>query len=261
MLKRLLPAVLSLALLGVPLPAAAIDYTDIWYLLSEFGWGVNLIQAEDVIFATFFIYGPDNQPTWYVAIIYRDANGNFSGSLYSTVGPYFGGPWNPAIYAPTLAGTASFTPSSAYQGTLTYILTGGPTVTKAIERQTLKSIVIGGSYVGGQSGTYTSCSDNSLNGSYIDKYGLSVSQVTGGTTTLTFTYDSGATCTMSGSLEQHGQLYRIPGATYQCTGTLTFNTTATMEEIKATAQGIEGRFTAGLGGGCQENAWFSAVLR
>jgi hypothetical protein len=55
MLKRLLPAVLSLALLAVPLPAAATDYTDIWYLFSESGWGVNLIQAEDVIFVTFFI--------------------------------------------------------------------------------------------------------------------------------------------------------------------------------------------------------------
>ena len=81
---------------ALPLRAAATDYTDIWYLPSESGWGVNLIQAEDVIFATFFIYGPNNQPTWYVAIIYRDANGNFAGNLYSTVGPYFGGPWNPA---------------------------------------------------------------------------------------------------------------------------------------------------------------------
>ena len=64
MLKRLLPTVLSLALLAVPLPAAATDYTDIWYLPSESGWGVNLIQAEDVIFVTLFIYGPNNQPTW-----------------------------------------------------------------------------------------------------------------------------------------------------------------------------------------------------
>src|SRR5437773_1152921 len=112
MLKRLLPAVLSFALLAAPLPAAAIDYTDIWYNTSESGWGVNLIQAEDVIFVTFFIYGPNNQPTWYVAIIYRDTNGNFAGNLYSTVGPYFGGPWTQASYAPTLAGTASFYPSN-----------------------------------------------------------------------------------------------------------------------------------------------------
>jgi hypothetical protein len=65
---------------------------------------------------------------------------------------------------------------------------------------------------------------------------------------------------MSGTLEQHGQLYRIAPASYSCTGSLMFNASATMEEIKATAQGIEGRFTAGLSGGCTETAYFSAVL-
>jgi hypothetical protein len=34
MLKRLLPAALTLALLAVPLQVAATDYRDIWYLLS-----------------------------------------------------------------------------------------------------------------------------------------------------------------------------------------------------------------------------------
>jgi hypothetical protein len=259
MLKRLLPAVLSLALLGMPLPAAAQDYTDIWYLPSESGWGANLIQAEDVIFVTFFIYGPNNQPTWYVAIIYRDANGNFAGNLYSTVGPYFGGPWNPASYAATLAGTASFVPANPYAGTLTYTLIGGPTVVKSIERQTLKTIALGADYVGGQTGTYSSCSDSSLNTSYIDTYNLSVTH-SNGVATFIFTYASAATCTMAGTLVQYGQLYRIDPASYSCTGSLMFNASATMEEIKATAQGIEGRFTAGLGGGCQEAAQFSAVL-
>ena len=259
MLKRLLRTAMIVALLVPPLQAAATDYTDIWFLPSESGWGVNLIQAEDVIFVTFFIYGPSNQPTWYVAIIYRDTNGNFSGNLYSTVGPYFGGPWNPALYAATLAGTASFAPTGPYAGTLTYALISGPTVVKSIERQVLKTIALGANYAGGQTGTYSSCSDNSQNGSYDDTYNLSVTHSNGGATFI-FTYASGATCTMAGTLAQYGQLYRIAPASYSCTGTLMFNATATMEEIKATAQGIEGRFTAGLGGGCQENAQFSAVL-
>jgi len=266
MLKRLLPALLSLALLAVPLQAKATDYTDIWFLPSESGWGVNLIQAEDVIFVTFFIYGqasapatPSNQPTWVVAIIYRDGNGNFAGNLYSTVGPYFGGPWNPASYSATLAGTASFVPTNPYAGTLTYTLIGGPTVTKSIERQTLKTIALGADYVGGQTGAYSSCSDSSLNGAYHDTYNLSVAHANGAATFI-FTYASGATCTMAGTLVQYGQLYRIASASYSCTGSLMFNASATMEEIKATAQGIEGRFTAGLSGGCAETAYFSAVL-
>ena len=62
MLKRLLPAILALAFCSVPLQAAATDYTDIWYLPAEAGWGVNMVQSDSstssFIFATFFVYGP-----------------------------------------------------------------------------------------------------------------------------------------------------------------------------------------------------------
>ncbi len=86
------------------------------------GWGVNLVQAQSVMFATFFVYGPGNVPTWYTAVLYADANGNFSGNLYATVGTYFGAPWVPGNLVNTQVGTASFVPSSPYQGTLTYSL-------------------------------------------------------------------------------------------------------------------------------------------
>ena len=66
-------------------------------------------------------------------------------------------------------------------------------------------------------------------------------------------------CTMSGVAVQEGQLFRIPSAAYTCAnGT---NTTATLYEVKATAVGIEGRWTAKIGGGCQEDGKFSALLR
>src|SRR5208282_3755474 len=128
------------------LQAAAVDYTDIWYLPSESGWGVNMVQADNVMFATFFVYGPGNVPTWYTAVLYGDANGNFSGNLYATVGSYFGNPWNPGSFVATLVGTASFAPSSAYQGTLSYHFTAGITVTKLIQRQVLTTIALGGNY-------------------------------------------------------------------------------------------------------------------
>jgi hypothetical protein len=38
------------------------------------------------------------------------------------------------------------------------------------------------------------------------------------------------------------------------------SSSADLAEIKATAQGIEGRWTAPIDGGCTENAYFSAVL-
>jgi hypothetical protein len=259
MLKRLLLAVLlSSAALG----ARAADYTDIWWNPAENGWGVNLVQSDNFIFATFFVYGPNNQPIWYAGNLNADGIGNYIGGLYLTTGTYFGTvPYNPAQFGVTQVGTATFTPTTAYTGVLTYNV-GGVTVTKNIQRQTLTAIALGGSYVGGQSGEYVSCPDTSLNATYIDTYTLSVSQSPASVATFTFDYDFvDATCTMSGTLEQHGQLYRIPNATYQCTGGLNFNETATMYEIKATAQGIEGRFTSSLSDGCTENAWFSAVLQ
>ena len=61
-------------------------------------------------------------------------------------------------------------------------------------------------------------------------------------------------------LEQHGLQYRIPTATYRCSDGV--NTSATLSEIRATAQGIEGRISAvSSAGACRENAAFSAVLQ
>lgn len=259
MLKLLFSAALSLTLLGLPLPAAAFDYTDIWYLFSESGWGINLIQADNVIFATFFVYGPGNVPTWYVATIYSDANGNFSGTLYATVGTYFGMPWNPKAFAGTPVGTASFAPTSAYTGTLTYTITGGPTVVKNIQRQTLQPIALGGKYIGGQGGSYAG--NCSFTGSYKDTFNAQVSQA-GGTATFSFSYTSGLSCTLSGTLVQYGQLYTMPNASYQCSDGA--NTTATVDEIKATAHGIEATFAVRSGSqgtsGCREAAAFSGAL-
>jgi hypothetical protein len=256
MLKRLC---LALLFCGFALPACATDYSDMWWLPAESGWGVNFTQNEGVIFMTFFIYGPGNQPTWYVAIAYRDANGNFAGNLYSTVGSYFGAPWNPAEHpAATLAGSASFVPTSPYQGTLTYSLTGGPTVTKSIERQTLTTIALNGNYSGGQAGAYTGCTNSGDNFAYKDYYDLQVAQANGNVT-FTFNYSGGLSCTLSGTLTQNGQLYRMNNATYVCSDGL--NTNASMSEIKATSLGIEGRFAApSVALGCREDASFSAVF-
>lgn len=262
---RTLLFVLALA----ALPARAGYYTDIWYNALESGWGVNVVQTDSFMFLTFFIYGPDNKPTWYAANLSWDGT-KYSGGLFLTQGTYWALPWNPADHpAATQVGTASFTPDSltAYQATLTYTVNGIGTVVKAIERQTLTSIALGGNYTGGQAGSYANCNDSANNGPYTDTFGtLAVTQTTGGIATLSFTYDKGqATCTLSGPLEQHGQLYRIPGASYKCvpsTGNgLSFSTTATVYELKQTSQGIEGRLAATLPSGCQENANFSAVLQ
>jgi len=58
---------LAIALLAASVRVEAGLFTDIWYKSIEPGWGVDLVQTDDVIFASFFVYGSDGTPTWVVA--------------------------------------------------------------------------------------------------------------------------------------------------------------------------------------------------
>ncbi len=260
MFTRLL---ICLCLLFAALPARATDYTDIWFLPAESGWGVNVVQSDSFMFVTFFVYGPDKKPIWYTANLTQDASKNYNGQLYATTGSYYGSAWVTGDLTQTAVGTASFQPTSPYTANLIYTITTpqalSATVTKAIQRQSLTQITVGGTYVGAQSGAYTGGNCN-LPGSYSDFYSLAVTQSTSRVVSLIFSYNSGLTCTLSGTLTQFGKLYTIPAATYVCTNP-SLNTTASIGELAATNLGIEGRFTApNVGGGCAEAATFSGVL-
>jgi hypothetical protein len=245
-----------------PAAAHATDYTDLWWTPTESGWGVNVVQSDAFMFLTFFIYGPDNKPTWYTAQLSQDAQGAYSGGLYLTGGTHYAKPWNPADSpAAQVVGTAQFRPSAtnAYEATLTYVVNGVGTVVKAIERQPLTLINVAGSYSGGLAGVQSGCSNS---GSYRNTYDLQVTQqASSGAATFTFTFPT-YTCTLSGTLVLHGSQYTMTGAEYKCSqgGATVLSTSADLAEIKATAQGIEGRWAAPVDGGCTENAYFSAVL-
>src|SRR5262245_30858942 len=116
-------AAASVIALAVVRPAAAVDWTDIWWNASESGQGYNFIQSDNFIFVTFFVYANNQQPTWYTAQLTVDSNGVWSGKLYVTTGSYFGGTWIPGQRTTTEVGTATFTPNTSYSGTLTYNVT------------------------------------------------------------------------------------------------------------------------------------------
>jgi hypothetical protein len=245
----------------LPMTARAIDYTDLWWTPAEAGWGVNLVQSDNFMFLTFFIYGQDNKPTWYTAQLSLDNTGAYSGGLYATTGTYYNNPWNTGdAIPPNLVGSAQFKPSAdnAYQATLTYVVNGVGTVTKAIQRQTLTPINLAGNYTGGLAGVQSGCSNS---GNYTANYNLQVSQDQSGNFALAFTYPTFA-CTLTGTLVQTGSQYNASNAEYKCTqnGSQVFSSSANISQLKATNQGIEGQWVAPVGGGCTENAYFSAVL-
>jgi hypothetical protein len=263
MLKRIAFALLLQALAVDAWPAT---YTDMWYNPVESGWGVNVIQNNSTQFLTFFIYGQNGEPTWYVAATTDDGTDTYTGTLYATTGTYYGAPWAGAQGTPV--GTASFQPVDTYHATLVYTLTGGPTVTKSIERQTLAALALTGSYSGSITGKVFGCSDPAGNSSAVHaRYNLAVTQVANDSAALTFTFSdntyNGMVCTLSGSLSQLGRLYRMTNAQYYCTGS-GFSpgaVTATIDSFHPTGQGIEGRWTAITGGGCTQSIRFAAVQR
>jgi len=258
-MKRILAALL---LLAAAIHAQAADYTDIWFNPSQSGYGFNMVESDDgtgapFMFVTFFIYGQNGQPNWYVAQVTWNKVDSFTGSVYATTGTFFGSPWNPSNLTVNAVGTASFKPNPAnnYQGTFSYTVNNVGSFTGELTRQTLTAIATGGFYAGSQAGTYSACGSSSSNGNYTDGYTLQVTPGSNSFLTFDFVYRSGLTCKMLGAATQTGTYFQIPSATYTCSdGT---SATAAMTEIKRTSLGLEGRFTApNVNGGCTESAAF-----
>ena len=259
MLKRFV----LVALLLLSVRAEALEYTDVYYNPDESGWGVFLVQSDTTQFLAFFIYGPDGQPTWYVAIIANDGTGNYTGSLFATTGTYFAAPWQG--YAVSAVGTASFRPIDSYHATLTYTVNGVGTVTKTVQRQTLTAYVLAGNYSGSMAGLISACNDPTQNDpSFRARYALAVTQVGDTSATLTFTFvdqsHNGIVCTLSGPLTHLGRLYQLAGQ-LACTGPGQTGVPypATIDGLHPTGQGIEGHVTASVSG-CSASLHFSAVL-
>lgn len=112
--------------------------SDLWWNPNESGWGLNIIQhGSGIIFATWFIYGPDGNPIWYVVPEGQWTRpSEYRGPIYRTTGPEVWGTFNPAAVRRIMVGTAilSFDPTDSTR--LTAILTvDGRTVVKQVRRQ------------------------------------------------------------------------------------------------------------------------------
>jgi lysyl endopeptidase len=123
--------------------ASASNFTDLWWNApagSESGWGINLTQQSDVMFATLFAYGSGGQGLWLVMSDgRRQADGSFSGTLYQTSGPVFNAqPWPGVSVTPV--GTMQLRFSNGENGTLNYTV-NGVGVSKAITRQVFSTPV------------------------------------------------------------------------------------------------------------------------
>ena len=254
-LRRLL----ALVALGVAfaMPARAttysIDFSDIWWNAAESGWGINVIQRSDIIFATLFVYGQDNTARWYSATlrpVSPQPSGlpRFTGQLIRTTGPWFGAPTfatPPVGIVPVGNITLSF--NSPVTGTLAYDV-DGVTVNKEITRQPFGSENLAGQYQGGMVAIASQCANPSNNG-IADIRGTMVATHTGAGATLRANFvisiDTSSVCTFNGPYQQLGRMATISGGTFACVvGNQQANSgTFSMTALDAQANGFHASFT------------------
>ena len=232
------------------------DQSDLWFIPSESGWGMQLVQRDDIIFATLFVYGPNNQPTWYVSTMQYTGNLTWTGPLYATTGPYFGTfPFNASTVTATQVGSMTWSAPLVESGTLTYTV-NGVTVNKNVVRQTLVNDDYNGTYPGALHFTYTGCANPANNGTFETYAAISVIQ-SGSSVTLGYANEAGGSCSFVGTFSQAGQFGKMVG-NYSCSSgdTGTFN----MFEMNAGFNFITGRLTlASTNIGCQGNGYFGGV--
>jgi hypothetical protein len=118
--------------------AAATNYQDIWWAApaaSESGWGVNFNHQGDTIFATWFTFGSDGKPVWFVVGARQSAAKVFAGKLYTGTGPpYNAATYDPTLVVPTEVGSVTLTFADGNNATFAYTV-DGVTQTKQITRQ------------------------------------------------------------------------------------------------------------------------------
>lgn len=224
---------------GAGATAFSTNYSDLWWVPTESGWGANVSQQAATMFVTMFVYGPSGQPAWYVATLdYIGTNvageAVFRGDLLATVGPWFGGPWIPAQYQWRKVGTMTFQSAFVAQATLSYTV-DGTSVVKPIERQTLRNNDMTGTYYGGTIDTTYGCGNPFLNGITTRDSGAMVVTQNGPLIQI-----QTPTCRFSGTYTQQGQIGRAD-TTYVCTsgavGSVTFF------DMVVETSGVLGRYT------------------
>jgi hypothetical protein len=178
----------------------------------------------------------------------------WSGKLYQTNGPWFGGPFNPANGSIRQAGTVTFAVTNLDQAMLTYTI-DGVTVSKTLQRQTWANENLTGSYLGGYSFRDANCNPASLNG--VEEAGGILNVTQSGTSIALVLATGTATCSFSGAYSQTGKLGEVDGNFNCSTGA---QGVFKLYDLTATISGFTGR-VAGSSQFCQFAGYIGGVTR
>jgi hypothetical protein len=231
------------------------DQSDLWWVPSESGWGIQFVQRNSTIFATMFVYDTSGAPTWYAAAM--DAHGfTWTGDLYAARGPWFGTvPFDPTSVAGTKVGTMTWSAATVNTGTLTYTV-NGTQISKSLMRESIGLDDYSGDYGGNMHTVNSGCSDPTHNGTSDSPAATALRQGTGGGITLATADPSQKVCSYNGTITQLGQMGNSAG-TFSCSDgeTGSFN----IYELQVNISGITWRFvTHASKSGCTATGWFGA---
>ena len=277
-MKTILRTLLWALLLGAlsTLPARAVtgstDYSGLWYNAGESGWGMNVIQQEQILFITLFIYGATSQPTWFVAssasfTTASSGDRTYTGPLYATTGtPFSSNPFNPAATTVAQVGTITFVGKADGTATVSYTANGS-TVNKTVSRQTWAqpnfTLNVATPYAGAQSATATGCTSAANNGASNGTHDQLALYINASTMRLEITTpptDAGLCTLQGGNYVQEGR-YGKATLTGRCAAwaASTPNITFAVREVEVGASYFTFQYTAtggDMGAGCTETGVF-----
>jgi hypothetical protein len=227
------------------------DQSDLWWIPTESGWGIQFVQRNSTIFATMFVYDAAGKPTWYVATM-NASNLTWTGDLYGTKGPWFGTvPFDPKAVNATKVGTMTWVSSDVNAGTLTYTV-DGTQITKQLQRQFIATEDFTGHYAGNLHRVNSNCPVLSQNGT-TDIPAVAVIEAAPNGIAISVADFNLNACAYVGMLSQAGQMASVDGSV-TCFGS---NGTFNITELQVSPLGVSFRFKVDFGPGtCALTGWF-----
>jgi hypothetical protein len=162
--------------------AMTVSAQDMWWVgPSENGWGMSLIQHNDIIFAALYIYGASGNPTWLVMPggSWDSTHAIYQGSLYEPSGSPFYAYDTTKFVAGNARGTITVAFTDSNNATLQYTI-DGVTGSKSISREIFADGAANG----------TNHSDLWWGGTSQDGWGITVLQQASTLFAVWYTYDA-----------------------------------------------------------------------
>lgn len=194
---------------------ATTNYADLWAAPDEPGWGLNVSQQADTLFATLFTYDKGERAVWYSATLTYQSTGangarSYAGDLYETTGPALGQPYDPRLVRYRQVGQMTVDFGDAAHALLVYTA-DGVLVSRQIGRLTFAAQTLVGKYIGATSDVTYDCTNPARDGLVTTDPGPFTIAQEGGDLVLRF-----PTCTFTGTYTQQGQIGAVD-STYTCT--------------------------------------------